>query len=138
MIGVEEPVLPPFIVLAVLVYALALLFLLPSREVTQPPGRKLIVWETLFPGTSPQWSFLGALVLVAWAYFLVQVLLLQWTGTPRLVSFSATPSPRAYGVPGDSSDILRFINPSWVWVYLAPAALFAVNLVMVWRSRRSQ
>ena len=43
---------------------------------------------------------------------------------------------RIFGVPGSRSDLLRLINPSWVWVYVPPALLFAVNLVLVWREKR--
>ena len=134
--GGEQSAIPAILATAVLVYALALLFVFPSREVTQPPGRLQAVWEALCPGTSPQWSYFGGLVMVAWSYFLVQILLLHWSGTPFILSFIAIPNVHAaYGVPGDSSDIRRLINPSWAWVYLAPAALLAVNLVVVFRDK---
>ena len=94
------------------------------------------VWEALCPGTSPWWSYFGGLVIVAWSYFLVQVLLLHLSGTPFVLSFIAIPNVHgAYGVPGDPSDIRRLINPSWLWVYAAPAVLFAVNLVLVFRDK---
>lgn len=134
--GGEQSAIPAILATAVLVYALALLFVFPSREVTQPPGRLQAVWEALCPGTSPQWSYFGGLVMVAWSYFLVQILLLLWSGTPFILSFIAIPNVHtAYGVPGDPSDLRRLINPSWAWVYLAPAALLAVNLVVVFRDK---
>jgi len=134
--GGEQSPIPAMIATAALVYVLAFLFVFPIREATQPPGRLQAVWEALCPGTSPRWSYFGGLVMVVWSYFLVQIFLLLWSGTPFILSFIAIPNVhRAYGVPGDPSDIRRLINPSWAWVYLAPTALFAVNLVVVFRDR---
>lgn len=94
------------------------------------------MWETLFPGTSPVWSYFGGLALVGWTYFLVQDLLLFWKGSPYIGTFISTPNVnRAYGVPGDFSDVLRLINPGWVWVYAAPAVLFVVNVILVFREK---
>ncbi len=74
--------------------------------------------------------------MVIWSYFLVQIFLLLSSGTPYILSFIAIPNVhRAYGVPGDPGDIRRLINPSWAWVYLAPTALFAVNLAVVFRGK---
>lgn len=123
----------------VLLYALALLFFLPMREVTQPPGKHHSIWEVLFPGTSPAWHVFGGVVLVAWVYLVIQDLLMIFIGTPYvLAAISMVSAPKGYGVPGPSSSrgLYALINPSWLWVYLAPAVLFAVNLILVLRSRR--
>lgn len=134
--GGEQSPIPAMVATAVLVYTLAFLFLFPTREASAPPGRLQAVWEALCPGTSPQWSYFGGVVIVVWSYFLVQVLLLHLSGTPYVLSFIAIPNVhRAYGVPGDPADIRRLINPDWAWVYLTPAALFAVNLVVVFRGK---
>ena len=120
--------------------ALALIFWIPARDVTQPPDKSQVWWEVLFPGTSPAWGFLGGLVLVAWIYLGLQDALLFWKGTPGVVAAISLPSlVHAYAVPGaDNARVLReYINPSWVGVYLAPALVFAVNLVLVLRRRKA-
>jgi len=122
--------------IALVAFAIVLLFLIPSREVAQPPERMFVVWEIVFPGASPQWGHFGALALLAWAYFLIQDILILWKGTPYLISLIATPSLKhTYGIPveGTSEAVLRLINPTWVWVYAAPAVLFVVNLLLVSR-----
>jgi hypothetical protein len=129
------------VILVIFAFSIALVLVLPHREVTQPAGRWQFVWELLAPGTSPGWGWLGGLVLVLWMYFVVQAcLLFLGPGTPYIIAAITTPNiTRAYAVPlpGGHSGLFKFINPSWVWLYLAPAALFLVNLVMVLRSRRT-
>ncbi|MCX6618883.1 MAG: tetratricopeptide repeat protein, partial [Acidobacteria bacterium] len=119
--------------------ALALIFWIPARDVTQPPDKSQIWWEVLFPGTSPAWGLLGGIVLVAWIYHGLQDVLLWGAGTPRIVTRGSLPNlVSAFAVPGaDHARVLReYINPSWVWVYLAPALLFAANLILVLRRRK--
>ncbi len=128
------PAIVIVIMMVFLSFATALLFLFPSREVTQPPGRWQVVWGTLLPGTSPSWGVFGGAVLLAWGYLLLQDLFLFWKGSPYLLELDAMPNPSyGYGVP--SGDPFRLINPSWVWVYLAPAGLFVVNLALVFRGK---
>ena len=126
-------------VVGALLFAIALLFVVPSRDVTQPPGKWLIIWEVLFPGTSPAWGPLMGLVVLAWFFLVIQDVFLSWMGTPYIFEFIATPNVQfAYGVPVDTAEVLfHLINPSWVWLYLAPAVLFAANLVVVLRARRT-
>jgi hypothetical protein len=119
-------------------FAIALLFLIPSREVTQPPEKMFVVWEIVFPGASPHWGYLGGLALVGWIYFVLQDCLIFWKGTAYIITMISTPNLEyAYGIPvkGSFEAALRLINPSWVWVYLAPAVLFAVNLLLVFRDK---
>lgn len=129
-----------FTIIAVVIplYALAVLFILPAREVTQPPGKLQTTWEVLLPGMSPSWHVFGGVALVAWCYFILQDMLLFKKGTPWMIAAIAMPNLKeAYGVPGAAvAEALKMINPTWVWVYLAPAVLFAVNLILVLRARR--
>jgi hypothetical protein len=136
--GFEQPMIPMIIAVAVLLLGIAVLFFFPYREVTQPPGKGQAVWEVLFPGTSPVWHVFGGLVLIAWAYLVIQDLILIFVGTPYMLSGVSMPNlSKAYGVPGAAGqNAVRLINPSWVWVYLPPAVLFAVNLILVLRARR--
>jgi hypothetical protein len=123
---------------AALLLAIALLFVIPSRDVTQPPGKRLIIWEVLIPGTSPAWGPLMGFVVLAWGFLVIQDVFLFWLGSPYIIASLAIPNLQfSYGVPADQADVLRLINPSWVWLYLAPAVLFAVNLVLVLRGRRT-
>ncbi len=120
-----------------LVISLAL-FVIPSWPVTNPPGRFQAALEALFPGVSPGWSFTGGLALVAWCYFFFQDVLLFWKNTPFIIAAIATPDlGRSFGIPGaDYLHMLRLINPNWVWVYAAPAVLFAVNFIVVLRTKK--
>jgi hypothetical protein len=131
-------IVAPVVILA---FSIALVLVLPHRDVTQPAGKWQFVWELLAPGTSPGWGWVGGLVLVVWMYFVVQEwLLFLGPGTPYILAWIAMPNLfYAYGVPvpGGNAGLLKIINPSWVWLYLAPAVLFLVNLVMVLRSRRT-
>jgi tetratricopeptide (TPR) repeat protein len=124
--------------LVAVLLAIALVLVIPSKEVTQPPGGWHWLWELLFPGTSAEWHLFGGLILVAWSYFLVQILVLLWVGTPYIFTWMMTPSlAKAYLLPPGFSDPSRLINPSWIWVYVAPAVLFGANLALVRRSRRA-
>ncbi len=136
--GLDQSIIALIIAIAILLLAIAILFLFPHREVTQPPGKRHWVWEALFPGTSPIWHVFGGFVLIAWTYLVIQDLALNFIGTPYLITGIAIPSPLGYGVPGADTGraLFALINPSWIWVYLAPAVVFAVNLILVLRARR--
>ncbi|MGH9555512.1 MAG: tetratricopeptide repeat protein [Terriglobales bacterium] len=122
--------------LALLVLALVLLFVIPRREVSQPAGPRHWVWEVLIPGTSPRWGVLGGAVLLGWCYLLVQGLLAWRFGSPYLMTFIALPNlSRAYLVEMTGDATMGLVNPGWELLYLAPALLFLLNLVVVWRSR---
>ena len=127
-----------FMVLLALPLAIAILIVLPYSEVTQSAGRKYWILEVLFPGVSRAWRWGGGLVLVLWAYFVVQGGLLLWKGTPYLLTMSSTGSiEKSFGIPVDESAkaALLFV-PGWFWIYAAPALLFAANLFLVLRTRR--
>jgi hypothetical protein len=126
------------VTVVIFAFSIALLLVLPRRDVTQPSGRWQFVWELLAPGTSPRWGILGGFILVLWIYFVIQDFLLFDLGTPSVLGAIAIPNvASAYGVPGQGglSEVFKIINPSWVWLYLAPAVLFAVNLVVVFREK---
>ena len=131
-------IVAPVVILA---FSIALVLVLPHREVTQPAGKWQFVWELLAPGTSPGWGVSGGIVLVLWMYFVVQACLIFFgPGTPYVLVWIPMPNIfRSYGVhvPGGNAGLLKIINPSWVWLYLAPVVLFLMNLVMVLRSRRT-
>ncbi|MGH9532691.1 MAG: hypothetical protein ACRD2Q_09890 [Terriglobales bacterium] len=42
---------------------------------------------------------------------------------------------RAYLVEMTADAAMKLVNPGWGLLYLAPAVLLGVNLVVVWRSR---
>lgn len=128
----------PYVIVEVVV--IAVLFLIPSREVTQPPGKWQFLWEILVPGTSPAWTYFGGLVLAAWSYLVIQDIAVAHS-TPYVITAISTPNLHTgFGVPATATTLPEFfhmINPSWVWLYLAPAVLFAVNLFLVLRGRRA-
>ncbi len=127
-------------VLTVVIFAfsVALLLVLPQRDVTQPAGRWQFLWELLAPGTSPRWGALGGFVLLLWSYLVVEDYFLFELGTPCIFAAIAIPDLTSwYGAPAPhgTSDAFKIINPSWVWLYLAPAVLFTMNLVLVFRDK---
>ena len=131
--------IPTIIAVALVLYTVAILFVFPMREVTQPPARLQILWEVLLPGTSPAWHYFGGLALVAWTYFVLQDVFIVRYGSPYFIMLIATPSlSSAYGISTADQlhEVYRLVNPSGTWVYLAPAVLFAVNLFLVLRARR--
>jgi cytochrome c-type biogenesis protein CcmH/NrfG len=108
---------------------LILLFLLPRLPVQQSSGIGGNILGVLFPGTSRKWGYVSGLALVAWMYFLVQLVFLRH-GSPYLITFIATINlVRAYGAP--DVPITSLINPGWLWLYVAPAALFLLNVLVV-------
>lgn len=136
--ALDATALAPGLLLAVAALALALLLVIPIREVTQAPGPRHWIWEVLMPGTSPRWSVLGGVVLLGWCYFVVQWMLAWRFGSPYIMTFIALPNiSRAYLVEMTYTAILKLVNPGWELMYAAPAALFLVNLVVmkVWRRR---
>jgi hypothetical protein len=136
---VEQPIGPPILQIAIMVYAIALLLLFPYRDVTQPPGRLQVLWEVLFPGCSSAWHFFGGIILIAWSYLVLQLFLTLQVGSPYFLAIISIPNlSSAYGIAATDQwpASLRMINPSWGWIYLAPTVLFAVNLFVVLRARR--
>ncbi len=131
---------PPGVMVFLMVMAFGLLFVARHREVTQPPGRRHWIWELLAPGTSPRWGVLGGVALAAWFYLVLQCICMMGLGTPYLLLGVAVPNlSRAYLVPNaDAAAVLRFLNPSWLWIYAAPALLFLLNLVLVLRGRKAE
>jgi len=133
------------LLVAVTLLAIAMVTLIPARDVTQPPGRRHIVLQILFPGTVPAWSWFGGLVLTAWSFFFIQDLLLFWQGSSRILTYISMPNILwAYGVPAEPNAVRLtgvggLINPGWGLVAVSPAILFAVNLALVlWQRRRER
>jgi tetratricopeptide (TPR) repeat protein len=139
-LGVELPLpvrLLPAVMTLLMALALALLFVIPVREVTVAPEPRHWIGEVFFPGLSPRWGYAGGVVLLGWIYLLIQFFLFWRLGTPNILASIAVPNVvRSYGVAGTGSDFLRLINPSWIWIYAAPVVLFVVNLRMVLSGRR--
>ncbi len=126
------------LILAVSVLAVALLFL-PRKAATELPARSFVIPEVLFPGLTKAWGFLGGWALLAWAFFILQGILIAQIGTPYILSAIAEPNlTRAYNLPPEENAyLLQLFNPSWTWVYLAPLVLFVINLILVMMARRA-
>ncbi len=119
-------------------FAVALLFLIPFREVTQPPSRWHVLWEVLLPGTSPAWGYFGGLAMVGWTWWILFLVLATKTwGNAAVITDIATPNLVAiYAIPSfDPLALWLMFRPSWIFVYLMPAVLFAVNLLLVFRDK---
>jgi tetratricopeptide (TPR) repeat protein len=131
--------IPAAALIAAMLFAAAVLLLLPGREVTEPPGRRQYIWEIAFPGTSPAWRWFGAAVQVIWFYLLLQTVLSFLAPNPLSLLQTWMPNlAKAYALP-DYADwqLQRLLSPGWVWLYLAPALLFAANAAVVLRSRKA-
>jgi len=132
--------IPAAAVIAAMLFCAAVLLLLPGREVTEPPSRRQYLWEIAFPGSSPAWRWFGAVVLVVWFYLLLQTVLSFLAPNPLSFLQAAMPNlAKAYALP-DYADwqLQRLLSPGWVWLYVAPALVFAANLVFVLKSYSPQ
>ena len=132
--------IPAAALIAAMLFAAAVLLLLPGREVTEPPGRRQYISEIAFPGTSPAWRWFGAVVLVVWFYLLLQTVLSFLAPNPLSLLQTWMPNlAKAYALP-DYADwqLRRLLSPGWAWLYLAPALVFAANLAVVLKSYSPQ
>jgi tetratricopeptide (TPR) repeat protein len=131
--------IPAAAVIAAMLFCAAVLLLLPGREVTEPPSRRQYLWEIAFPGSSPAWRWFGAVVLVVWFYLLLQTVLSFLAPNPLSFLQAAMPNlAKAYALPDYAEwQLQRLLSPGWVWLYLAPALVFAANAAVVLRSRKA-
>ena len=117
-----------------LLFAILLVTVAPKREVTVPPGKREWIWSALVPGLGPHWGVLSCLVLLAWSYLLIQLVLFLKLGSPYVITLISIPNlARSYGVL--SAPLMGGLNPGWFAIYAAPALLFAVNALLVLRNR---
>lgn len=108
-----------------------LLFIFPSLPVQHAPGIGGKILGIVFPGTSREWGYAGGLVLVAWVFLLLQLVMTKWVGSPYILTFIATPNiVRAYGAGTSPEQAISLINPGWIWLYLAPGLLVLFNLMV--------
>jgi tetratricopeptide (TPR) repeat protein len=108
-----------------------LLFIFPDRPVQQAPGIAGKILGLLFPGIAREWSYAGGLVLVVWIFLLTQLIATKWVGSPYILSYIATPNVvRIHGAGTSPEQAVSLINPGWVWLYVAPAALALCNLIV--------
>ena len=108
-----------------------LLFVFPSLPVQYAPGIGGKILGIVFPGTSREWGYAGGLVLVAWIFLMLQLIMTRWVGSPYILTYIGTPNiVRAYGAGTSPEQAISLINPGWIWLYLAPAVLALFNLMV--------
>jgi tetratricopeptide (TPR) repeat protein len=132
--------IPALWVITGMLFSTAVLLLLPGCEVSEPPGRRQYLWEVAFPGTSPAWRWLGAVVQVLWFYLLLQTVLSLFAFNPLSLLQAWMPNLcQAYALPDQAwwPQLRRLLRPGWVWLYLAPALVFVANAAVVLRSRKA-
>ena len=116
-----------------------LLFVFPCRPVQQAPGIVGKILGILFPGTSREWGYAGGLILVLWIFLLLQLIMTKWVGSPYILSYIATPNlVRAYGAGTSTEQAISLINPGWIWLYLAPAVLALLNVIVSFPTIRAK
>ena len=119
------------------IFAVLLVSVIPHRDVTLPPAKGEWIWITLLPGLGSEWGYLAWLVLAVWSYLLIQLGLFLTLGTPYV--FTAESLPNLVGSYGLSASPMQYrlggLNPGWIAMYAAPAALSAVNALLVLRNR---
>jgi tetratricopeptide (TPR) repeat protein len=119
--------------------AVALVFFVSHREVTQAPGKRFWILELLFPGTAPAWGALGGLVLLATCYFVFQLIAYWRLETPYIFTYLMVPNiARAFLVEASMRDVFALFGPGRLWLYGAPITLFVVNAALVLRARLAQ
>jgi tetratricopeptide (TPR) repeat protein len=129
------------LMVCVLIFTLLLVSVIPYKDVTLPPSKREWIWATLFPGLGSEWGSLAWLVLPAWSYLLIQLFLFWRVGTPYAITnfIGLWNVVGSYGL--STEPVLHHLgglNPGWIAMYAAPAALFAANALLVFRSRRNR
>jgi hypothetical protein len=110
---------------------IVLLFVFPSLPVQHGPGIGGKILGIVFPGTSREWGYAGGLVLAAWIFLMLQLIITKWVGSPYILSYIATPNiVSAYGAGTSPEQAISLINPGWIWLYLAPTVLALLNLMV--------
>jgi tetratricopeptide (TPR) repeat protein len=130
-----QPIPEPIVLSLGLAAALAILWLVPHRDVTQPAGPRHWILEALFPGVATAWGFCGALVLAVWWFLILRCVLVVTTGVPLL--WAMIPDLVGFGVTSDDREAFSLLRPEWWSLYLVPALLWAANLGLVLRRRRA-
>jgi tetratricopeptide (TPR) repeat protein len=109
-------------------------FVIPVREVTQPPPNAFGVLEFIVPGVSPYWRAAAAPVLLVWSYAALCTWVLFFRQTPYFLTGTLTPGlARAYGVDNPPAEVVSLIGPDHLVVYGSLAALLLINVIAVWR-----
>lgn len=123
-----------FLTLAEVAAGLLILFVLPSRDVTQPAYRSQIVLEYVLPGIAPQWRQWGGLILVVWSALLIEWLAsLAGIGTSVFGGFPNI--QRAFGVPAAPQPANVF-QQNAPYMLAGMVLLYAINAALVWRAHR--
>jgi len=118
------------VILTCLLLPLAVFILLVPRQEAFAWSRQGKVWDVLVPVSA--WGWLGGFVLLAFGIFLVQDAMVYARGAPCFVASTCTPAPRL-GL--DEAAPISSNRPGALWLYGAPLAIWAVNLIIVfWRS----
>jgi hypothetical protein len=122
-----------------LILAILLMFFFPYREVTQAPPRWLYGLELVAPGTARPWGLAGALAIATWGSYLYMAAWIIKIKTPFVLTYLATPNlARAYFLPLEVNSMWQQYEViHWSALYVLPAALLAINAVVVVRGRRS-
>jgi tetratricopeptide (TPR) repeat protein len=116
-----------------------LLFIFPSLPVQQPAGMGGKILGIVFPGTAREWSYASGLALMAWIFLMLQLFMTKRFGSPYILTFIGTPNlVRAYGAGTSPEQAISLINPGWGWLYLAPAMLALINLMICFPTLRAK
>ncbi len=132
-IGGQPLQMIPMIYAGLLPFALAV-FLMPQwppRTGGKPRAWPRILREVIVPGSSPVWSFLGGLVLMAWCEELIVVALVHARQTVEVFAFDNQPTMQNY-FRNTYNYTGPFPAPPTLWSVAQWAiAVFAVNALLV-------
>jgi tetratricopeptide (TPR) repeat protein len=143
--SVPEDLLQTAVVLASLLHipamllAIAALFVVASREVTQGPPRGFFLAELALPGLAPSWSLAGGVALAAWLGYVYAAVTTLKFQTARVFLSALLPSTsKNFAISEKFSEemIHRLLGPGWMWILPPLMAIFALNLFLVFRQRR--
>jgi tetratricopeptide (TPR) repeat protein len=132
---VRKLVYPLAAATALLLLGSVFLLFLPPAQVTEGADRAQRVLEKALPGTSMRWSALGGLALACWCLLLIQVTLYITLDTPYLFckTCAMVNVQKAFFINASGKQAMMLVNPTWPWLYGAPVALFAGNLLLLRR-----
>jgi tetratricopeptide (TPR) repeat protein len=118
--------------------AILILIFIPIRtDLTQSPGSGFRLAEVIAPGLAPLWGVLSGPVLALWSLLVLIIVATAVSGSPYVIA-SAWSFVGRFLLPPGLPDAGTVFDPNPLLIYTAAAALFGVNVALIWRARQAE